>query len=214
MPENFLFSAKIRIFAAQKRRFKTNNMLFRRNPLGVLVNNYIMKMALPLAVWFIAEYLLRYASTGNMMLSMVIVPMMLITPFAIFRILRNLRRNVLSDMMLGIQAWTFGVQMAFFAGLLEAMFIYVYNQFLYPNAIAENIQQTITMYEQLTAQLKEAGAYSSFWGQFDEIIEQLKKAPLPSAIETAISALSNEITMAMLYMIPVALFLRKKPKTE
>lgn len=176
-----------------------------------MVNNYLMKMALPLAVWFIAEYLLRNTATTHLGLSVIIVPMMLVTPFAVFRILRRLRRQVLSDMMLGLQAWTFGVQLAFFAGLIEAMFIYVYNQFLFPEAIAQNLQQTLAMYEQMMTQLKEAGVESTFWSDFSQTIEQLREAPIPSAIETAISSLSNEIMMAMLYMIPVALFVRKKP---
>ncbi len=189
-------------------------MAFKRNPLGILVNNYLMKMALPLALWFIVEYMLRNAAVTHLGLSFVLVPMMLVTPFAVFHILRRLRRSVLCDMMLGIHAWTFGVQLAFFAGLIEALFIYVYNQFLFPGAIAENVQQTITAYEQMMAQLEEVGAGSTIATSFGSIVEQLKTAPIPSSIETAISALSNEILSATFYMIPVAFCLRKKPSID
>lgn len=189
-------------------------MAFRANPLGVMVNNYLMKMALPLSVWFIAEYLLRNAATAHVGLSMVMVPMMLVTPYIIFRILRRLRQTMLSDMMLGLQAWTFGVQLAFFAGLIEALFIYVYNQFLFPDAIAQNLQQTLSMYDQMMVQLKDSGVDTTFWSQFEETLDQLREAPIPSAIETAISTLSNEIMLAMLYMIPVALCVRKKPRMD
>lgn len=186
-------------------------MAFRANPLGVLVNNYLMKMAMPLAVWFIAEYLLRNASAGNIMLSVVSVPLMLVTPFAVFRILRHLRQTVLSDMMLGIQAWTFGVQLAFFAGLIEALFIFIYNQYLFPTAIADNMQHTIALYEQMSSQLQEVGTNSSLFDALGQTIEEMKQMSVPSAIDTAISTLSNEIFLAMLYMIPVALCVRKKP---
>lgn len=176
-----------------------------------MVNNYLMKMALPLAVWFVAEYLLRNAAMSSIMANMLTVPMMLVTPYIVFRILKSLRQKLLSGMMLGIQAWTFGVQLSFFAGLLEALFIYVYNEFLFPTAIADNLQATIALYEQMMAQLKETGAYSWMWNTFEQTLETLKEAPVPSAIETAISALSNEIMLAMFYMIPVALIVRKKP---
>lgn len=179
-----------------------------------MVNNYMMKMALPLAVWFIAEYLLRNAAVSHIGLGFLLMPMMLITPYAMYRIMRRLRQTVLSDMMLGIQAWTFGIQMAFFAGLVEALFIYVYHQFLFPTSIADNVQATIAMYEQMTQQLKEAGTSSSLWDSFAQAIEQIKEAPLPTAIETAISTLSNEILLAMFYMIPVALSVRKKPRMD
>ena len=186
-------------------------MALRANPLGRMVNNYLMKMGLPVAVWFIVEYLLRNAATRSLPLNLLIVPLMLLTPFIFFRVLRSLRREVLNDMMLGIQAWTFGVQLAFFAGVVEALFIYVYNQFLFPTAIADNLQATTALYEQMIAQLKEAGAYSSMWNTFDENLKTLNELPVPTAIETAISTLSNEIMMAMLYMVPLAFMLRKKP---
>ena len=188
-------------------------MAFRRSPLGMMVNNYLMKMALPVAVWFVAEYMLRYASVSNLGLGFVLLPMMLVTPYLFFRILRRLRQTVLGDMMLGIQAWTFGVQMAFFAGLVEAMVIYVFHAFINPAALADNVQATIAAYEQLTAQLQETGAYSSMQDMLQQNVELLKQAPIPSAIETAIATLSNEILLATLYMIPVALSVRKKPST-
>lgn len=187
-------------------------MMFQKNPLGVMVNNYLMRAALPLAVWFIAEYMIRNAASTNLLLSMVMVPLMLVTPIVIWRLLKKLRDELLGGYMLGIQAWMFGVQIAFFAGLIEALYIYVFNEWVRPGNIAAVQQATVDFYASMLDQLKETGAYTSWWSDFESTLTQLKEMPVPSAIETAISSLSNEIMMAMFYMIPLALFLRRKPK--
>lgn len=186
-------------------------MTFQANPLGRMVNNYLMKAALPLAGWFIAEYLLRNAALTNLALNMVTVVLMLVTPYIIWRMLRRLRIEVLSNMMLGIQAWMFGVQLVFFAGLIEALFIYVFNEFISPNNLADTIHGTITTFQTMLDQLKAANAYSWAWPMLEDTLQQLQSTPVPTAIDTAISALSNEIMSAMLYMIPLSFGLRRKP---
>lgn len=177
-----------------------------------MVNNYLMRAALPLAAWFIAEYMLRNAAASNLTLNIVIVPLMVVTPILLWRFLRKLRDELLGGMMLGIQAWMFGVQMAFFAGLIEALYIYIFNEWLQPGNLAAVQGATAEMYGTMLEQLKQTGAYSNWWGDFEETQKQLKEMPVPTAIEAAISALSNEIMMAMFYMIPLSLILRRRPK--
>lgn len=177
-----------------------------------MVNNYLMRAALPLAAWFVAEYMLRNAAASSLTLNVVAVPLMVVTPILLWRYLRKLRDELLGGMMLGIQAWVFGVQMAFFAGLIEALYIYIFNEWIQPGNIAAVQAATTEMYGSMLDQLKQTGAYSTWWADFEETLKQLKEMPVPSAIESAISALSNEIMMAMFYMIPLALFLRRRPK--
>lgn len=187
-------------------------MMFQKNPLGVMVNNYLMRAALPLALWFIAEYMLRNASASSMALNVVIVPLMLVTPFIIYRLIKRLRDELLGGYMLGIQAWMFGVQMAFFAGLIEALYIYIYNEWINPGNLLAVQQATAQLYGTMLEQLKQTGAYSTRWSDFEETFTQLNEMPVPSAIEAAISNLSNEIMLAMFYMIPLSFMLRRRPK--
>lgn len=189
-------------------------MAFQVNPLGRMVNNYLMKWALPLAGWFIVEYLVRNASSTNMMLGLLSFPMMMVTVWALWWIIRKLRREILADCIHGIQAWSFGVQLMFFAGLIEALFIYIYNEYLFPGNLVAVQQAAIAQYESVLGQLTEMGAYQSWIPKFQETLDAMKEMPLQSAIDTAIGSLSNDIFAGMFIMIPLALILRKRPKAD
>ncbi len=184
------------------------------NPLGRMVNNYLMKMALPLGGWFIIEYLMRNAAAKNVLLSFITTPMMIVTPIALWFIIRQLRRSILGNQMMGFQAWTFGTQLMFFAGLLEALFIYLYNEFLFPTNLTEVQQAMILQYEEAAASLRTIGAFPSMLQPMQEMIDTLKETPVSSPIETAISQLSTDIFYGMLLMIPIALIVRKKRQEE
>ncbi len=176
-------------------------MQIRINPLGKLVNEFLMKWALPLGLFFIVEYWVRNASATNVLLGLFTFPMMLVTPVALWWLLRKLRRTVLSDMMLGIQAWSFGVQLMFFAGLIESLFIYVYNQFLFP----ANLYEVYAMFQSL-------GTMQAYLPTLQQAIDLLKEAPVSSAIETAITSWANEIFIGMILMVPIAFIVRKRPQ--
>lgn len=184
------------------------------NPLGQMVNNYLMKMAIPLGVWFIAEYMLSIAALQNLFINFLLLILRLATPIALWWILRRLRRTILNDAIMGIQAWTFGVQLMFFAGLIEAIFIYVFNEFIKPGNLLAVKQATIEQYENAYETLKQLGAYSEYLPSFKETLEQLRDAPVLSPIDSAISSLSKEIFIGMLLMIPIALIIRKKPSFQ
>lgn len=189
-------------------------MLFSSNPLARMVNNYLMKMAIPLAAWFIVEYLVRNAMSTNVLLSFLVIPMMVITPIAIWWILRKLRRDYLYDGILGIQAWSFGVQLIFYAGLIEALFIYVYNEFLKPGNLKVVQEALISQYENVYQTFSSSPALSQYAGRLQEMIDELKEAPVLTPIETAITALSNDVFFGIILMIPIALIVRKKPNPD
>lgn len=184
------------------------------NLLGRMINNYLMKMALPMGVWFIIEYMLRNAAAHNVMLGLISTPMMIVTPIALWYIIRNLRRQFLDDRIAGFQAWTFGTQLMFFAGLIEALFIYIYNEFIFPGNLAEIQQALIAQYEDAAASIRSLGVMTSMLGTLEETIEAMKQMPVSSPIETAISQLSTDIFYGMILMIPIALIVRKKANPE
>ena len=187
-------------------------MQIRINPLGKMVNEYLMKWALPLGLFFTVEYCVRNASTTNVLLGFLTFPMMLVTPVALWWLLRRLRRTILNDMMLGIQAWSFGVQLMFFAGLLEALFIYVFNQFVHPSNLLEVQMAAIDQYQEAYDLIHGMGTAKWLEPIIQQSLELMREAPIPSAIDAAITALSNDIFIGMILMVPIAFIVRRKPQ--
>ena len=182
------------------------------NPLAATVNNYLMKMAVPLAVWFIVEYLVKNAMYSNVMLSFLVFPMMVVTPVALWWLLRKLRRDYLYDSILGIQAWSFGIQLMFYASLIEALFIYVFNQYIKPGNLHVVQKAAIEQYENVQQTLSASGSFDRYLPKLQEAIDAMKEAPVLTPIETAITSLSNNLFVAIVLMIPIALIVRKKPQ--
>ena len=179
-----------------------------------MVNNFLMKMALPLGIWFIVEYMLRCMATRNVLLSLVTTPLMVVTPIALWWVVRRLRRQLLDDHISWFQAWTFGTQLMFFASLIEALFIYIYNEFLYPNNLMEMQAAVIAQYEEAIATMQSAGAFSSMITPMQEAIDQMREMPVSSAIEAAITQLSTDIFQGMLLMAVIAFIVRRTEKFE
>jgi hypothetical protein len=182
------------------------------NPLATMVNNYLMKMAVPLAAWFIVEYLIKNAVYSNMLLSFLVIPMMLVTPFLIGWMLRKLRRDYLYDTLLGIQAWSFGVQLMFYASLIESLFIYVFNEFIKPGNLHVVQKAVIEQYENVQKTLLASSSFEKYATKFQETIDALKEAPVLTPIETAITSLTNNLFIGIIIMIPIAMIVRKRPQ--
>lgn len=181
-----------------------------------IINNYLMKLALPLAFWFIVEYVVHIAATHNLMLQLLTLPMMCATPFLAWYIIKQLRDRVMGGVISRLEAWVFGTQLFFFAGLIEAMFIYLYNEFADPNNLYEMQQALIGQYEEVSKMLNEtqaggiAGSYSQM---MSETVEVLRKSPIPSAIEAAVNQLSTTLFQGLFLMIPLSFLLHKKVKS-
>ena len=101
-----------------------------------------------------------------------------------------------------------------FAGLIEAGFIYVYNEFLVPTNLVNVHNQMIAQYEEVMTTIEnmpnKSGMISSMSTLMQESIDLLKQTPVPSAIETAMTMLSNDIFYGMIIMIFVAPIIKKK----
>lgn len=182
---------------------------------GVKINQYLMKAALPLGLYFIIEYLVRNFAASNIMLNLLNLPMMFVTPIIMYIIVRKLRDQYLNGAIAGFYAWTFGVQLMFFAGLIEAAFVYVYNGFINPTNLMTVHDQLIAQYDGVLAELKAmpnaASWITSVTDTLSTSIDQLKEAPVMSAIETAMTMLSNDIFYGMLIMIILAPIIKKRP---
>ena len=180
------------------------------NPKGAAINQYLMKIALLLGGYFIIEYMVHNYSATNILFGLLNLPMMAITVILVYCIIRNLRDKLFDGKIAGFIAWTFGVQLMFFAGLIEAAFIYVYNEFIVPTNLVTVHDQLIAQYEEVLTTLETTGIGSSMISMMQETIELLKQTPVASAIETAITMLSNDIFYGMIIMTFLAPIIRKK----
>lgn len=184
------------------------------NPKGAAINQYLMKIALPLGAYFIIEYLVRNYSASNIYLGLLNIPMMAITAILLYIAIKKLRDYFLDGHIAGFYAWTFGVQLMFFSGLIEAAFIYIFNEFILPTNLVTVHDQLIAQYERVYSTIQDlssnSGTASAMTGMMKDTIEILKQTPVSSAIETAITMLSNDIFYGMIIMFFLSPIIRKK----
>ena len=184
------------------------------NPVGAAINQYMMKMALPLGAYFIIEYLVRNYSASNIFLGVLSLPMMLLTVFFVYKIMKRMRDKLLEGRITGFMAWTFGTQLMLFAGLIEAAFIYIYNEFIVPTNLMNIHEQMIEQYESVMKTIEalpeKSGLVTSASTMMQDTLNVLKETPVSTAIETAMSMLSNDIFFGMIIMAFIAPIIRKK----
>ncbi|MBP5214401.1 MAG: DUF4199 domain-containing protein [Bacteroidales bacterium] len=185
------------------------------NNKGAIALQLIMRAGFLLGLYFMLEYVVTVWSTQYILLSLVHVPMMLLTVVLLFLLLRPLRILFADEGLSTLRAWTYGVQLMFFAGLLEALFVYVYNDWLYPDNLSEMHRAMIEQYRQAVDMMQAAKADQSMPSLMQTLHDSRKvieEAPVQKPIEAAMSALSNDITYAVFWMIPLGFILRTKPQ--
>lgn len=175
---------------------------------------YLMQAGTIMGMWFIVEYIVFVLATGNILLNFVHTPMMFVTPVLLFFLIRKLRNAIFpTGEFRFVQAFSYGVQLMFFGGLIEAFFIYAYNQWISPGNLLEMRQALLAQYAEVTEMMGTIpnNPLGGTMGKaFTEAQEILAEAPVERPIEAAINALSNDITYGFLWMIPLAFILRRK----
>lgn len=186
--------------------------------LATQVMQYLMKTALFLGLFFVVEYVFRVYAARNILLALLNIPLMLITPIALYMLIKKLRDQVLDGYIMGMQAWMYGVQLMFFAGLIEALFIYVYNEFIDPANLYNTKQLLIQQYEESLTALEQMESGKTFIQSLninlDETLAQLKQMPVSTAIESAVDMLSSTMTTGMFLMLLIAPILKRKPSNQ
>ena len=178
------------------------------------INNFLMRAALPLGFFFIFEYMLTVWSSGNIFLGVLRLPLLLGTPVLLFITMRTLRDKVMGGTIGGFQAWVFGVQMMLFAALVEAAWIYVYNQVIAPDNLYDMQTAAIDQYEQSVAMLSQSSQFQPLLQRMNGMVAELKDAPVPTAIEAAVQMVSNDLFIAILLMIPISLIIKRQQNTQ
>ena len=172
------------------------------------IHQFLMKHAPFLALFFIVEYTLSFAVIQVPVLALLLLPMKFVTPFLLYWFIKKLRNQELGGVIRGLHAWTYGVQLMLFAGLIEAAFIFVYHSVIDPDAALRLQQYQFQALEQLQPFLGSDSASLS------EMMAQAQEAPLPTAIEMAVSMLTNDIMIGMFLMLLVAPIVRRRAVQE
>jgi hypothetical protein len=167
------------------------------------VSQYLMKAAFALSLFFIVEYCLSIYMTSHLWMGGVVLLLKCVTPVALYYILRRLRQQLPGAPFPGLVAWSLGVRVMLFAALPEAAFIYVYHQFIDPSALCRIAQQTVQQLESLQ-QMVGADYLST------ETIDLYRQMEVPTAIETAVNTLSQDVMIGIFLMLIIAPIVRRK----
>lgn len=166
------------------------------------VSQYLMKASFLLSLFFMVEYCLSVHIASHLSLGVVAMILKIVTPIALYKILRRLRDALPNGRMPGLIAWSFGVRVMLFAALPEALFIYVYNQFLFPDTLREMMEQMVLMLEQVQTMTGE-----EVMGQ---TLELYRSMPVPTAIQAAVNMLSQDVMVGIFLMLFIAPIVRSK----
>ncbi len=170
------------------------------------IHHFLMKYALFLGLFFIVEYCLTIAATVNILLPVLALPLKIVTPIALYWIIRRLRDTLLDGELRWFQAWAYGIQLMLFAALIEAAFIYIYNAFIAPDTAYRLIQMELQAFEQL------APLMSQYSPDFPTLLTALKEAPIPSAIDMAVNMISSDLFYGTFLMLIIAPIVRRRGK--
>lgn len=179
------------------------------------VTHFIGRIALPLGIWFIVEYLITVYATRNLALAMIHTPLMMLTPIALFCILRKIRNTYYTkDGFPKRVCWYLTTLLMFLAGLFEAVFVIIYNKWISPNNLMEMRESMLAQAQQLTEAIHNTGQASTFSASLLQgmnlSIETIKNAPIDTPMGAAFNLLSNDIAYGMIISLIIGIILYKK----
>ncbi len=166
-----------------------------------------MKAAFFLGLFFIVEYWISIQVPTHLFLALVALLLKCVTPVALYYILRRLRDTWLDGELSGFAAWIYGVRVMLFAALPEAAFIYVYHQFIDPEALLQIMQTTVGQLEKIQA---------VFGDQYLDTatIDLYRNAEIPSAIQTAVNMITQDMMLGIFLMFAIAPLVKRRTRTN
>lgn len=183
------------------------------------ISQHILNVAFPLGLWFVVEYFFTILSTQNIYLAAMRTPMMGIMPVALFYILYKIRKQYFADSKFSRRrCWFYSIQIMFYAGLIEAFVIAVYNQWIAPDNLAEMHRAMIAQYESVSNMYTQTpGAQQLFpnlANTMNETVNLLKEAEVESPLTAGINMLSNDIFYGIVWGFIFCFILRRNPKNN
>lgn len=183
------------------------------------INNAIMTAGLLIGIWFVVEYFFTILSTSSIHLAMLRTPIMFIMPIVLFYSLYKIRNYYFKEEKLGcFRCWFYGTQIMFYAGMIEAAIVIVYNQWISPDNLANMHQNMIALYQDIISMYyNSADAQKMMPGMYETMnktLELLKEAPIETPFEAGVTLFSNDIFYGAIWAIPFGFILNRKPKNK
>ena len=177
---------------------------------------YMMKVALPLGVWFYIEYLLLIQSFYSPALTLLRVPLMLTLPLLLYWMVKTMRKRFFNGVRFHtFHGWFFCVNIMFFAGLIDAFGVLIYNKYVAPDNLFAIYDAAVAQFRDIQNFLGSSPEMKQGFGPtllnfFNDNAKLLDETPIPTAVEAALKQLSDDIFSGMFWGIPLGLLLRRK----
>ena len=177
---------------------------------------YMMKVALPLGIWFYIEYMLLIQSFFSPAVTILRVPLMATLPLLLYWIVRTMRKRFFDGVRFHtFHGWFFCVNIMFFAGLIDAFGVLVYNKYISPDNLITIHNAAVAQFRDIQSFLGSSPEMKQGFGPkllsfFTENAKVLEETPIQTAVEAALKQLSDDIFIGMFWGVPLGLLLRRK----
>ncbi len=177
---------------------------------------YMMKVALPLGIWFYIEYMLLIQSFFSPAVTILRVPLMATLPLLLYWIVRTMRKRFFDGVRFHtFHGWFFCVNIMFFAGLIDAFGVLIYNKYVSPDNLITIHNAAVAQFRDIQSFLDSSPEMKQGFGPkllsfFNENAKVLEETPIPTAVEAALKQLSDDIFSGMFWGVPLGLLLRRK----
>ena len=177
---------------------------------------YMMKVALPLGIWFYIEYMLLIQSFFSPAVTILRVPLMATLPLLLYWIVRTMRKRFFDGVRFHtFHGWFFCVNIMFFAGLIDAFGVLIYNKYISPDNLITIHNAAVAQFRDIQSFLGSSPEMKQGFGPkllsfFNENAKVLEETPIPTAVEAALKQLSDDIFSGMFWGVPLGLLLRRK----
>ena len=177
---------------------------------------YMMKVALPLGIWFYIEYMLLIQSFFSPAVTILRVPLMATLPLLLYWIVRTMRKRFFDGIRFHtFHGWFFCVNIMFFAGLIDAFGVLIYNKYVSPDNLITIHNAAVAQFRDIQSFLGSSPEMKQGFGPkllsfFNENAKVLEETPIPTAVEAALKQLSDDIFSGMFWGVPLGLLLRRK----
>lgn len=177
---------------------------------------YMMKVALPLGIWFYIEYMLLIQSFFSPAVTILRVPLMATLPLLLYWIVRTMRKRFFDGVRFHtFHGWFFCVNIMFFAGLIDAFGVLIYNKYVSPDNLITIHNAAVAQFHDIQSFLGSSPEMKQGFGPkllsfFNENAKVLEETPIPTAVEAALKQLSDDIFSGMFWGVPLGLLLRRK----
>lgn len=178
-------------------------------------SDYCKKAGGILGILYIISYMLKTLVLAHPTLALPYLAIALSTPFALAIASKHIGREIFTEEFPAVFCWGFGVKMVFYASLIEAAYIVIFNKWIDPFFLYEMKQALLAQFDTYLAVASSAvanGVDNPLAG-FEQMILTEKSAietmEVQSPIQAAFSAMTGNLLMGGLWMLLFAAIYKK-----